>query len=475
MKKTIEELGKEWSYKEVEYKNLENENVEQVILLTRYKGDSAQVKVPSLIGEKIVRGIIYPGFSGNRSITSVQVPESIKMIGEQVFCDCKVLKEVEILGKNVIMGESCFSGCLELEKLQIDISSTEFGKHMFQGCSMLQDKNGLVILGEECKTLVDIELSYPFYTLTIPTGVIRLTGAALSSYYDDFQNIRNWVLIRKVDLPDSIREIGDDFFAGCVNLQQINIPKGVQKLGNRVFQECELLHEIHIPETVQEIGKEIFGHFNIVDVYGKPGSVIEAYANQHDNLYFVEELEDFSYLDDPLLEDFDIKNETLIRYLGFEPHLVIPDSVKRIGKDVLLHKEYTFETVEISGNTKIIGEGAFFFAGNIKRLILHDGIEVIGCNAFTNAMIEELVIPGTVKVIGKSAFGCCHKLRKVDINSGVEEIHDSAFEWCTELREVGIPETVNKIGENVFCGCERLKKIKKLQSTSFDFSHTKII
>ncbi len=70
-------------------------------------------------------------------------------------------------------------------------------------------------------------------------------------------------------------------------------------------------------------------------------------------------------------------------------------------------------TLEIPANVKVIGENAFDKMASLTSLILHDGLEEIGFEAFTGCAITELSIPGTVKEIRKGAFFDCHDLEKI--------------------------------------------------------------
>lgn len=435
-KKTVTELRKEWKYKEVDYHNPERNEIEKVIFLTGYKGSETSVDVPSLIGKKVVKAIVYPGFSDNRKLVSVQIPDSIEIIGEEVFAGCKSLQKVEVLGKNVVMGDFCFNNCVELSDLKIDVSTTVFGKHMFQGCKNLCDERGFVIIGEETnRSLVDVQLPYSFCIVKIPDGVVRLLGEALSENNNPYINVKNVNMIRKVHLPDTIKEIGDNFFSGCSSLQQINIPHGVQKIGSNAFTGCESLREIHIPDTVIEIGEDLFDRCNFLEVYGKPGSSIESYVQKYWNLSFLSEVEEFSFLDDPLLQDFDIRNGSLVRYFGFEQELVIPSSVKRIESNVLLHIDHKFDLLEISGNTSEIGDFAFTHL-KAKKLVLNDGVERIGRCAFMGSTIEELEIPDSVKFIESNAFFNCNNLKRVVVGHGAEAIACEALSYCSNIEYV---------------------------------------
>ena len=79
-------------------------------------------------------------------------------------------------------------------------------------------------------------------------------------------------------------------------------------------------------------------------------------------------------------------------------------------------------------------------------------------HAFRNSMIDKVVIPEGIEVIGKSAFKNCENLEIVEFPSTLQKICTSAFEGCTSLRSVIIPEGVEIIQQKAFYGCTHLWK-----------------
>lgn len=61
-----------------------------------------------------------------------------------------------------------------------------------------------------------------------------------------------------IEIPGSVREIGDEAFNGCTSLSQVNIEEGVKVIGNGTFENCSSLLGIQIPSSVTEIGLGAF-------------------------------------------------------------------------------------------------------------------------------------------------------------------------------------------------------------------------
>ena len=64
--------------------------------------------------------------------------------------------------------------------------------------------------------------------------------------------------------------------------------------------------------------------------------------------------------------------------------------------------------------------------------------------------MTELTVPGTVKTIGELAFYWSLQLKKVSICSGVTSIGRKAFSECFALSDIVVPVSVTTLGEAVF-------------------------
>jgi len=136
------------------------------------------------------------------------------------------------------------------------------------------------------------------------------------------------------------------------------------------------------------------------------------------------------------LKDFDINGTTLVKYLGNDANVTIPNTVKVIGKEAF--KGYTkLASVTIPTGVTSIGESAFQ-----------------GCTGLTNVNILSTNI-----VIGQYAFFGCTNLYSVTISEGVKSIDKYTFAHCTNLISITIPTSVVSIGECAFWGCKVLMTI----------------
>lgn len=131
-----------------------------------------------------------------------------------------------------------------------------------------------------------------------------------------------------------------------------------------------------------------------------------------------------------------------------------------------------------AGTLTIRGEGAmedyydgvlppwYHLADQITRVILPEGLTVIGRQAFFNCTsLTTVFVPDSVRVIGDKAFYNCEKLRYIELSDRLSTIGDAAFFGCRKLTAVTIPDTVEEIGAKAFYLCESLVSLVIPQSS----------
>lgn len=116
------------------------------------------------------------------------------------------------------------------------------------------------------------------------------------------------------------------------------------------------------------------------------------------------------------------------------------------------------KNVEIPEGIKSIGKNAF--AGNyVETLKISGAVESIGDSAFLNNQMKELEIPGNVKTIGRYAFKRSQEsikasIDKVILHEGLESIGKQAFgqTLTSECKSIDLPTTVKVLDAAAFEG-----------------------
>ena len=179
------------------------------------------------------------------------------------------------------------------------------------------------------------------------------------------------------------------------------------------------------------------------------------------------------------MNDFEIKNGTLVKYTGYYTHVVIPDNVTSIG-DSAFYDCSRLTSIVIPDSVTSIGDSAFRWCSSLTSIVIPDSVTSIGNSAFRScSSLTSIVIPDSVSSIGSRAFIDTPWLRQqsdvviagkvcicligsashVVIPDDVTSIGDSAFEDCKSLTSIVIPDSVTSIGDSAFYDCSSLTSI----------------
>ncbi len=65
-------------------------------------------------------------------------------------------------------------------------------------------------------------------------------------------------LMKRVIMPEGVKEILAEAFRGCENLESISLPESLVTIGDEVFSGCKSLKELSLPSGLKEIGRSAF-------------------------------------------------------------------------------------------------------------------------------------------------------------------------------------------------------------------------
>ena len=320
-------------------------------------------------------------------ITSINIPDSVETIEFEAFYQCDKLENIKLSENLTIVGYGVFGDCISIGKIEIPRtlkgfntswgSSTNTSYGVFGGCSNLK-----TVKFEEGSTVV---------------------CAALFMGCDG---------IEKIELPNTITEIGDSSFRNCKNLVKITMNNGIDILEDFVFKGCSSLTTIDIPNTVKAIGSSSFqGCTSLTEVH----------------------------LSDILKE--------------------IPASTFSGCKKLT--------TINFPSTLTTIGDSAFSGCEFLPEAILPSGVEKIESNAFKNCKaLKKAAVPDTVSSIGSSAFYGCEALTDITLGSKLKKIESQTFYGCIVLPSIVIPYNVTTIGDSAFVNCTKLTQITVPRNTT---------
>lgn len=183
------------------------------------------------------------------------------------------------------------------------------------------------------------------------------------------------------------------------------------------------------------------------------GAVIVSHKNEGDNKFVIE-------CDGPITR---IPNDafSVVQNCLKDDNLSIPTTVTHIGDRAFCLNAFLTGKLVIPPSVKSIGREAFMGTEFSGDLVIPNSVGSIGYGAFSacNGFNGTLTLPKGLKVIESCAFISCTKLKgNLTLPDNLTSIGDSAFYICRMLTgNLVIPKTVKSIGERAFAGCSGFK------------------
>jgi hypothetical protein len=261
--------------------------------------------------------------------------------------------------------------------------------------------------------------------------------------------------ITKVDIPDSVKEIGRGAFWGCTKLKEVKLPTGLRDIGESVFKGCIGLPSIDIPDGIIEIQWWAFeGCISLTEVT-IPDTVTEIGGEAFKDCMALQSVtlgKNVQKIDERAFYD-------CIALTG----IIIPKSVKEINEGVFSNCSNLKEIKVEPGNSKYISSNGSILKNNSTILQccpsgkageyhVPDTVHTIEQEAFCGCMdITKIFIPDSVEKIKKWAFERCERLSSVIfLGSNDIKIEKEAFFECNALNDESRRAIITRFGERVF-------------------------
>ena len=225
-------------------------------------------------------------FNDCSGLTTVFLPDSIKVIGQYAFSDCFTLSKITLPSNLTTISQLAFHMCASLREIVIPSSVTRIDSSAFAGCSKLQkiafSNNSSLSIGYEafrgCTMLNIISIDSLENWLNINNDYTLLEN--IRTIY-----IEDKLLEGTLFIPEGIKEISGYAFYNYNKIKNVIIPQSVNYIGYNAFANCTDIEMVIIPQNVSRIYPSAFSATTILCVY--ENSKAHTVAVDNDLLYFV--------------------------------------------------------------------------------------------------------------------------------------------------------------------------------------------
>ena len=382
------------------------------------------------------------------SITSIDIPNSVQMIGKMAFYACTSLQDVTLPEGLTKINEYLFGYCYSLKNIHLPSTLRYIGTDPFYYCDSLEN-----IYIPNIESWLQIDFSYIFSNpmcyaknliadgkevvdLISPESITEIYPFAFYGYY----NLKSLVIhdkvtsighesfsytgLEQVNFGKSLTEIPHWTFSCCENLTNFTLPESLKTIGFGAFFDCKSLTSVSIPDQVTEIGNYAFEECRGLKYVQLGNGITQLYRETFANC---ESLVDIRWNENiTAIGDYALYGCKSLPYL-----LDLPDNIKSIGNYAFSHC-YSLTEVITPTNLETIGEAAFWDCRGLNKVTIPSA---------------------SASIIGKYSFVNCTALTDVELSNSITSIGDSAFLDCSKLTSIVIPNSVTEISKGTFRNC----------------------
>lgn len=374
-----------------------------------------------------------------------------------------------------------FEGQKKITGITVPDSVKKIDKYTFAECEGMADQNGFVIFRNYLYSYFGKDKR-----IEIPEGVTEIGPCFLSKVESESSMAAEYHMI-----------YGDDGTnLGSCYLRELIIPDSVKRVDPYLHFGAErTLYNIHasmpVMETIwnlfspQQKTRECMGYLNATfEPHENFFVLIRAYIKKSKKKFskLVFQKDDVQMLDRFLHILQNVKLQQIDEYLAAcagKPNLVayllnykkenftsqqIRDADEEVVEKELGIKEKsvadwrkTFKFSISGGCVEIIGYKGTETNVVIPEKIGKNAVTRIGARAFQERNdLTSIILPDSITHIDSQAFICCTGLTEFTIPASITQLENGTFAGCSELTVMQIPESLTKISTTAFFGCSKV-------------------
>lgn len=195
------------------------------------------------------------------------LPDGLTTLRVNAFLNCRQLKKARVPGTVSTWESTTFSGDWSLTDVELCEGLTEVAYGAFLDCNHL----ARITIPSTVKKLAYSSFNCAgLEEITLPEGLITVDGYAVSrnkfksiTFPASVINVGNNILanspnLETVKVGAGWKIIPTSCFLNCPKLTTIEIPEGVTETGNNAFRQCPSLEKLTLPSSITKCGNYMF-------------------------------------------------------------------------------------------------------------------------------------------------------------------------------------------------------------------------
>lgn len=248
------------------------------------------------------------------------------------------------------------------------------------------------------------------------------------------------ITINKITLPNTLINIGENAFAGCLELSIINFPDSLMRIESDAFSMAgsNAGYRVALPANTRQISARAFNNSYVKTL--TLGTLLkeigdEAFANTYNTSTIAIEIpENLEVLGEKVFSSMKISSISVAE--GNTNFKVSTDGkylTNIAGDELIIYTTGSAdESYKVPDEIKTIKSAAFASASNLKTIDLNL-VEKVSEDAFKGAGLTHVIVPATVKTIESGAFSSMNAINSI-ILMGTTSVFDGAFDGNNNLK-----------------------------------------
>lgn len=185
-------------------------------------------------------------FFGCRSLASINIPPSVKVVRSSAFTDCRCLKRLAFPEGLIEIQDGAFENC-SLEQIKLPSTLRTIGRSAFA-------ENLLV-------------------AFNLPDSLESIGPNA-------FQECEAITCAR---IPPLVTTLPEQAMHSCLSMFNLELPEGIERMAKDSLANCDSLRNVFIPPNAK-VSESFDSCYDLWELFGSSAGIIEALTNRFDGL-----------------------------------------------------------------------------------------------------------------------------------------------------------------------------------------------